>query len=191
MNLQTNAIDTVKTDVKEYQTKKDNIEIEIDFNEQISFIELISKNNIVAPIKLKVKYENADKENYDEKITREKKNELIEKLDLQIAYGKNLVNFYWNLINDKANKTKVVLYLNNNNTMKYLSEKCFDNNLRYCSISDLAYGNYAIKVVQYANEKELLETDYAKFSIIEETVNVKTNQVIHVNCNGGRPIVHN
>ncbi len=189
LQLHTNAIETIKTDKKSYQVKKDTFEIDIDFNEQISFMELYSKNNIVEPIKLKVKYKNADKETYDEKITQDKRNELLKKLGLLITKGNNLINIYWNLISEKVSKTKVILYLNYNNEKRYMSEKYFENDTCYHSINNLAYGSYSIKVIQYAETKELLETDYIDFSVEEKTIKIKSEQPLSVNCNGGRHTV--
>ena len=187
--LESIAIDSVKTDKKVYQSKKSVFELDIDFNDQVSFIEFIAKNNIVEPFKLKVEYKNADKETYDEKITREKRDELLEKLDLKLSYGNNLVNIYWNLINEKVNLTKIILFLNCDNKMRYLTEKTFENTLRYFSINDLAYGNYAIKLFQYIDNKELIETDYLKFTLSENIVKIKTDQEIKVHCNGGKHTV--
>ena len=182
MEFESNAIETVKVDDETYQAVNEKFKIDIDFNNQASQIELIGKNDIIEPIVLKLKYVSANKEKYNKKLANEKRRALLEVMDATIAYGDNLINIYWNLVNDKIDKTKVTLYLDREN--RFLTEKSFANDTRYASFNDLAYGSYYFVVTQYSGEKEVIESDKLWF-----TISKPQPAPINVNCDGGRRTV--
>lgn len=180
MEFESNAIETVKVDDKIYSAVNGQFKIDIDFNNQATQIELIGKNDIIDPIVLRLKYVSANKEKYNKKLADEKRQALLEVMEVSVAQGDDLVNVYWNLVNDKIDKTKVTLYLDANN--RFLAEKSFANDTRYASFNDLAYGSYYFVVTQYSGEKEVIESNKLWFTISKP-------EPIKVNCNGGKHTV--
>ncbi len=157
----------------------------LDFEDQIDSIKIKFKHDLADEIVIPVKYIEADKEAYYEKIAKANREELIKKAQIKASAGADLVNIYFQPCCDNYGKTEIELYLakgiyEQHHGMiaytppmiggkieqligKYTIE---DKEVMFKSISGLAKRVYGYRVRQFSTSGELLfETDYAFFAI--------------------------
>ncbi len=144
----------------------------IDFLNQIKKIRITSKLNLFEPIELTLKYVFADKDAYYEKKLAE---ELDKKQEAQRALndlikpdhktGSNLVNIFWNLVNDNIETVKINLYAQSNNEIRLIG-KYKESETMFKSITGLAYGQYLYEIIELDKDgNEVAKTGKINFAI--------------------------
>lgn len=158
------------TRVDEYQHS-----IEIDFNKRITFIRLYFVEKVVEPIDIEIEYEEADKLAYDKKIEEEHKKNLTEKAKVVVKTGNSLINVTFQPVNTSFAYSKVELYaitgdkvVDNKHINEYqlMAKYKTDENVYFHSITGLAYGKYAVILIEYDSENnEIFRSDYIEVSL--------------------------
>lgn len=147
-------------------------EIELDFNDKSDKLIISFKDDITAPIEIPIFYIDANKELWDEKIRKEKRDELAKKVNIIISYGNSFINVLFKPINEKFSYSKVTLYYLNqdyrNPYKQIMGDFKSEENKFYISIMNLGYSDYEIILKQYDKENILLyESDAIEFKIIK------------------------
>ncbi len=153
--------------------------IDIDFDDRADAIKLSFVDKIADDYILKLTYIEADKEQYYTKKEQERKDNLLNTANVQVATGADLVNVYFRPCCDAYDHSEIRLYIprENGTGSKHSSEKqleswCFikrytvQSDEFFESINGLAYGKYAIILKQFDKENNILiETDYISFFV--------------------------
>lgn len=143
--------------------------IDLSFNTKYNKIKFVYKNDMVDPIILEVDYQEADKKAYYKKLNKEKREELISHMSLNIRTGHDLVNIFWQNATKTVKKTRVELFLNLDGSQRFLTID-LDENTFYKSITGLAYGYYYCRVSQFDDNGNLIvASDMMSFHIEDET----------------------
>ena len=176
-----NTVSKAIFDGMEYKTLSQNsIIIPLDFNAKVNEI-TIEFNGVVDPITIPIKFIDADKHAFDEKVKAAREKEFETKAQIKIATGVDLVNVYFQPCDDSCEKTIIELWtaegiFNSNNyrfqpliggTPKQLLGKFkVEEGMFFKSITGLAKGVYGIRVNQYSkNEEKLFTSEYKYFKL--------------------------
>ena len=136
--------------------------LELDFENKISAIKLHFTEDIVDPVEIPIEYIDANKEIYDEKIRIENKKALDEKAKVKVNTGDSIINVTFQPINSSYSYSKVELYaVNGTDDYQLMAKYKTTEDVYFHSITGLAYGTYAIILVQYeSNDKEIYKSDF-------------------------------
>lgn len=170
-----------------YYSNRQFYTIPTSFKDKVEKIKFHFVDDLVDDLEINIIYESITKEQenaYYENEKKQKRDALIAKTDIKIATGIDLVNIYFQPCSDNYKRSKIQLYLA---TGKYQSSGCcvagsskliggtignllgefkVEEGMMYKSITGLARGCYAIKLIQYNDKnKELITTD-EKFFVI-------------------------
>lgn len=163
----------------------------IDFNDRTDAIKFSFINKIADDYILNVTYAEADKEQYYAKLEQEKKNDLLFAASIKVSTGADLVNIYFQPCCDKYKSAKVELYtaegkferlgipnviprgikvvppkLLGGTVKMMIGQFKVDEGMFFKSITGLAHGVYAIKLIQFdENGNELLRSDNVFFVV--------------------------
>lgn len=157
----------------------------ISFEDKIDNVLIIFKNNFADDLLLKVKYMEADKKAYYDRMDKQHKEDLLKQANVRCSTGADLVNIYFQPCCDKYAYTEILLYIATE--AKYTShsinggrsfskqEALSWNMIKKCkvdpedfmkSITGLAYGLYSFILIQYNSDSNvLIQTDRIEFSI--------------------------
>lgn len=134
----------------------------LDFDDKITSVKIVFKNNIADDLILPIRFIDADKDVYYAKKEAERIAKLGWKASVSCATGQNLVNIYFQPCADNYAKTEITLYRSNLMMAKYIVE----GELYFKAIPDLAYGDYSFVLKQIStDEKILYETTHIRFSV--------------------------
>lgn len=127
--------------------------VDVDFENKTDYIEFKFINNLVDPIKVDIKYIDANKEKYFQKVEKERVQGLLNKLSLNCKVGDSLVNFFWQNVSDEVAKTRIELFLDNK---QLIMREDLAPGMMFKSIQGLAYGTYYYKVTQLNSKDEII-----------------------------------
>ena len=116
--------------------------VEVDFNNRIKELTIVYRD-VVDPITIPVEFIEADRSIYDAQVQKET-NALIKP---EHKTGNDLVNIYWNLVNDKIEIVKINLYSVSNNETRLIG-KYKEEEAMFKSITGLAYGKYCYEIIE-------------------------------------------
>ena len=136
--------------------------VPISFQNRATKLKITYKHNFIDPIVFELEYKESSKEVYYQKVAENNRKSLIEKAQIKLATGNDLVNVYFQPCTDECAKTVIELYSQGMLLGKFNVEE----GLFFKSITGLAYGSYEIKVIQYdKNGKELFASDPYPFKL--------------------------
>jgi len=134
--------------------------IEVDFNNRIKEITIVYRD-VVDPIVLPVEFVEADRSIYDAQIQKE----INANIKPEHKTGSDLVNIYWNLVDDKVEIVKINLYLETKGESRLIG-RYKETEIMFKSITGLAFGNYSYEIIELdAKENEMARTEKIKFSL--------------------------
>ena len=138
--------------------------ISLNFEDRIQKIKLTFENNLADDYIFEIKYVEADKQAYYDKLQKKKKEEILANASVKFSTGADLVNIYFQPCCEEYKRTEIVLYKDNMMLAKYkVDEETF-----FKSISGLAFGKYEFILKQFDNKgNTVLETDKIGFSLIK------------------------
>ena len=147
-------------------------ELPIDFDNQIEKVKISSASNMFDEIELELTYVFADKEAYYAKKASEDlaKKEADQKalnalIKPEHKTGNDLVNIYWDLVNDKVEVVKINLYSISNNETRLIG-KYKEEEAMFKSITGLAYGKYCYEIIEFDGAgTEIARTDKIEFTL--------------------------
>jgi hypothetical protein len=137
-----------------------------DFDDRISKIKLVFKNNLADDFEMNIVYQESDKQAFDSQCEQERIEELIKEMNIHTGTGDSLINVYFKPACPEYASAEVVLYksLVNNGSVSLLDNMLIGKyevkeGFFFQSITDLAYGFYCIKVIQKdKNGKEIVSS---------------------------------
>lgn len=163
-----------------------NVVVPLDFADKIKEV-TVHFHDVIDPMKISIKFIEADKKIYDEQMRKEHEAELIKKAGIKVATGADLVNIYFQPCCGDYENTSIELYLADGifskcnwsgnqagfvpeligGTIKQLIGKFkVEEGMMYKSITGLAKGVYGYRLSQYNNKGDcLFTTNYAYFRI--------------------------
>lgn len=157
------------------ETEKNKYLIELDYDNRIDKIKIYFSNGIVDPVEISIVYVEADVKKYDEKVMAEHKKALEQKANVKVRTGDSIINVTFQPVNDSFSYSKVELYtitgtkvIDNKTQNEYqlMAKYKTPEDVYFHSITGIAYGEYAIILVQYDNSnKEIFKSDYIFFSL--------------------------
>lgn len=165
----------------------------IDFDDRFDSLKIVFKDNLADDVIVPLVYKEADKNAYYAHIEHERRVELLKNANIKISTGSDLVNIYFQPCNSAYSKTIIELYTatgsfkQNNITgpipifdgMNFAPPKLLggtidmkigqfkvEADMFFKSITGLAHGVYAIKLIQFdKNNNELIKSDELFFVI--------------------------
>ena len=151
-----------KIEKSTFKTYRSAFRLNINFDDRIEKIKVSFRDNLADDYIIDVKYQEADKEKYNEKLAMEHKAELLKAANIKVSTGADLVNIYFQPCCDSYARTEITLYKDNMMLAKYkVDEETF-----FKSISGLAYGKYEFILKQFDDKGNIiLETDKISFSL--------------------------
>lgn len=187
----------------ELRKENNEMSLPIDFNEPFESLKIVFKNNLVDDIIIPLVYKLADKNAYYARMNEERRAELLKNANIKISTGADLVNIYFQPCDTAYKRTVIELYKATGKYetrhissgviipgVKYPSAKLLggtidmligqfkvEEGMFFRSIAGLAYGVYAIKLIQFdENDKELLKSDALLFEISNDDDNSKFDE---------------
>lgn len=160
--------------------------VPIDFNHKIKEVKLCY-DGALDPISVPLKYIEADKKAYDEKLNAQKEEEYEKRAEIKTSSGNALVNVYFKPCCKEYKKSVIELYtakgkyasrgggtcvaytppLIGGEAQQLIGKFNVEEGMLFKSIPGLAYGVYGIKVIQFdKNGKKLFTSDYHFFRIM-------------------------
>lgn len=141
--------------------------IELDYDNRIEKIKIHFSNDVVDPVEIPIIYVEADVEKYDEKVMAEHKKALEEKAKVKVTTGDSIINVTFQPVHDSFAYSKVELYaVSGSSDYQLMAKYKTAEDVYFHSISGLAYGAYAIVLVEYdVNNKELYKSDFVKVTL--------------------------
>lgn len=154
-----------KNGIREYKLEKSDFRsimvtnIDVDFDNPITKIQLNFFNNLADPIIVEVET------SYYKEPPIDYKKIYLEKMNVNHRIGTDLINIYFQLANDEIDETRIELFVDFNNNLQQMGVFIVSKNMLYHSITNLAPGSYAYNVSQLSKGKEIIKTDNIKFYI--------------------------
>ncbi|MBQ8414966.1 MAG: hypothetical protein IJX58_06960 [Clostridia bacterium] len=166
------------------ERKEGNFLLVSDFNSRTEKIKLSFADNIADDYIFSVQYIEADKDLYYQKQAESTRNAYIEAAQIKHSTGTDLVNIYFQPCCTECGKTEIELWIakgkreNHHGMIAYvprfiggepeqmIAKFSIEEGFLFKSISGLANGVYAYRVIQYSKSEELLfESDFQIFEI--------------------------
>ncbi|MPN00712.1 hypothetical protein SDC9_147908 [bioreactor metagenome] len=152
--------------VEANKKEKDLYEIRISFITQSQKIRISFTDSFADPYILNVNYVLADKEKFDAKTKAEELETLKKIVNLKVTTGDSLINVVFQPLSNEYDNSKVELYSLTNNEKQLMGKFSVPDGLFFSAIKDLAYGKYAVKLIQYKKDgKTLYESDFVEVSL--------------------------
>lgn len=161
--------------------------IPVDFDNRAKTLQLSFRDELADPVNLNLVFEESDHTAYDSKIEAQNRQALLEKTQIKIATGNDLVNIYFNPANDNYSTAKIELYTANGSfeqhhgsvihqgwkprllggTVERLIAKYnVEEGMFFKAITGLAHGVYGLKLIQYdSNNNVIVESEVEFFAI--------------------------
>ena len=151
-----------KVEKSTFKTRWAAFRLNINFDDRIEKVKVSFRDNLADDYIIDVKYQEADKEKYNEKLAMEHKAELLKVANIKVSTGADLVNIYFQPCCDSYARTEIALYKDNMMLAKYK----VDEEMFFKSINGLAYGKYTFVLKQFDKDSNpLLETEHIEFTI--------------------------
>lgn len=176
---------------EDFDTLQSKLVIPIDFDDKIDKIRIVFKNNLADDLIVPFVYNDADKNAYYARVEQERRLKLLNTANIKISTGADLVNIYFQPCSDIYSKTIIELYTATGkfeqrripNVIPYgvklappkllggtinvmIGQFTVEQGMFFKSITGLAHGVYAIKLLQFdKNNNELLKSDELFFVI--------------------------
>lgn len=165
----------------EYDKNNRKYKIGFDFDNPISQIRLVEKNNLVDPLIINVNVILADKNAYYAKKKDDELRSLIEKASIKHSVGKDLINIYFQPCQENYSKTEIEFFIADGiyeygmgypiasqilvggKNRQLIAKFSIENGVLFKSITGLAPGVYAYIVKQYSQAEKLLFETKPKF----------------------------
>ena len=151
--------------------------IELDYDNRIEKIKIHFSNGIVDPVEIPIVFVEADVKKYDEKVMAEHKKALEERAKVKVTTGDSIINVAFQPVSESFSYSKVELYtilgskvVNNKTEYEYqlMAKYKTAEDVYFHSITGLAYGKYAIKLVQYdKSNKEIYKSEFIRADLNE------------------------
>ena len=160
---------SLKTYSGKFKFNREEFVMDFDFNtKEISKIKIHFINDLADPLEIPIEYVEADKEKYNEKLKIQLQKELTEKANVTVKTGDSIINVNFQPVNESYVYSKVELYLtdtkigaNTNPNYQLMAKYKTEEDVYFHSISGIAYGKYAIVLIQYDKENnEIYKSDY-------------------------------
>ena len=146
--------------------------IVLDFNDKAKKIKLSFKDGLADDYTLTLRYEEADKQAYYERIEKARKEELLKTANVQCATSFNTVNVYFQPCCKEYGYTEIELYVSarisvlNCCDWNFIAKRRVADGEFYFSQTGLASAGYSFVLKQYAKDgKLLLETEHLSFHV--------------------------
>ena len=124
----------------------------LNFDSRISKIKVTFKGNIADDYIFEIKYVEADKQAYYDKLEQQRKDDLLATASIKCSTGADLVNIYFQPCCSDYLRTEIALYREGQLLAKYkVEEESF-----FKSINGLAYGEYSFILKQYGNANNIV-----------------------------------
>lgn len=152
-------------------------QININFKNRITKIKIHFNNKIAAPLTCNIVYKEADKDLFDAKIKAEqqviyeenariKRNEDISKVSIKVNNGVSMLNVLFQPLNKSYSYSEIELYYGVDSSKQFMGKYIIKDNLYFHSITDLAYGTYSIKLIQYNSQNKIIfESSFRKATV--------------------------
>ena len=165
-----------KIEKSTFKTRWAAFRLNINFDDRIEKVKVSFRDNLADDYIIDVKYQEADKEKYNEKLAMEHKAELLKVANIKVSTGADLVNIYFQPCCDNYARTEIALYKDNMMLAKYKVEE----DVFFKSINGLAYGKYEFVLKQFNTRNEtILETDKITFQIVPPTFGMGRHTVVN------------
>lgn len=161
------AVETIQLDGKTIQGNE-SFKADIDFDNKLKKIIISFKNGFANPCEFNVRFIEADKTAYDQKVAAQNNAECLANMNATCKTGLDLVNIYWNKASEKYVYTKIALYVyveNQKSEYLFMQEYKVDDDVFYKSVTGLAIGDYKVKVSQFDSNNNLIVSTEVQFSI--------------------------
>lgn len=161
------AVETIQLDGKTIQGNE-SFKADIDFDNKLKKIIISFKNGFANPCEFNVRFIEADKTAYDQKVAAQNNAECLANMNATCKTGLDLVNIYWNKASEKYAYTKIALYVyveNQKSEYLFMQEYKVDDDVFYKSVTGLAIGDYKVKVSQFDSNNNLIVSTEVQFSI--------------------------
>ena len=166
--LELPTISSLKVADKEIENKCGKFEFILDFANKVKEVYITFVDGIADPATLQVNYQESSKEVWDEKMRIKNQKVLTEKAKVKVSTGDGVINVNFQPVNDSFSYSKVVLYAVSGSDYQLMAKYKTPEDVYFHSISGLAYGTYAIVLVEYdSNDKELYKSDFVKVALYE------------------------
>lgn len=145
--------------------------ISIDFDNKSSSLLVSFKDNLVDPIELPIEYIDADKNAWDEKIKKEKAEELAKIVNVKFVPGASLVDVLFRPVSNEYHHAIVTLYFqykgeHNESLLQIMGDFKSEEGMYFIPICNLGYGNFTAVLNQYdENGKLIYESEKFDFCI--------------------------
>lgn len=133
--------------------------IEVDYDNPINKIQLNFFNDITDPVIVTV-----ETLLYEEPPVDYRKI-YLDKMNINHKTGIDLINIFFQLATEEIDETRIELFVKLNNKSQPMGVFKSPQNFSYCSITNLAPGNYEYNVSQFVKGKEIVKSDNIKFTI--------------------------
>lgn len=160
--------------------------VPVDFAQKINEIE-VAFNEVLDPIKIPIEYIESDKKAFDQKLKETHRQELLQKAEIKIATGVDLVNIYFSPSSDSYASAKIELYtaigqfeqhhgsvvhagwkpkLLGGTAERLIGKFTVEEGMFFKAITGLAKGVYAVKLIQLdSKQNTIFESDFNFFVI--------------------------
>ncbi len=165
-----------KIEKSTFKTRWAAFRLNINFEDRIERVKVSFRDNLADDYIIEVKYQEADKEKYNEKLAMEHRTELLKVANIKVSTGADLVNIYFQPCSEDYLRTEIVLYKDGLMLAKYK----VDEEVFFKSINGLAYGKYEFILRQFNTKNEnILETAKIPFQIVPPTYGLGRHTVIN------------
>jgi hypothetical protein len=131
-------------------------------------------DNPIKTLKFNFLYEMAEPYELEVNMVKYKEPEIdyqaiyISNMKVSFDLGQDLLNVYFQLADEKVDKTEIFLYKTfERNESRMIAKYEVEKELYYYAIKGLAYGTYEFQVVQYVKNKVLVENPKTKFTLAQ------------------------
>ncbi len=145
--------------------------VSIDFDSKSPSLFVSFKDNLVDPIEFPIEYIDADKNAWDEKIKKEKAEELAKIVNIKFVPGNSLVDVLFMPVSNEYHHTIVTLYFqykgeHNESLLQVMGDFKSEEGMYFIPICNLGYGNFSAVLSQYDKNNNLIyESDKLNFTI--------------------------
>ncbi len=162
ISIESKGISAVTIGEKNYFAQDGILTFSLDFTKRASEITLHFVNGIADDCTIEIKYVETSKSEWDEKVAKEVRDNLLKNAQIKHSTGIDLVNIYFQPCNDAYDRTEITLYTGDQLMAKYKIE----NEVFFKSITGLAFGRYYYEVSQFdSNNNLIVKSDKIEFSL--------------------------
>jgi len=140
--------------------------IVFDFENRIDAIELKFHDDFADPLRLNIKYVEANKDAYFEKQAIQLREQLLKNMSVSHRVGLDLVNIYWRHATSAIEKVRIDLYVKEIKERRLIGSYSCDKENMFKAITGLAFGDYEYQLNQMDKDNQLIiQTDFLPFRL--------------------------